>query len=145
MKKWIVGFVLVAAVSVANAQEIGVRFGDVTGGRVALDAVFSTSKFSRIHADASFGYGGLGVDALWDFIYKPIDNGGLNWYAGVGPGMYINDPFWLYVVGELGVEYRFSEAPVSLSVDWRPTVSIIQTTDMYFGRYGLNIRYILGK
>ena len=49
----------------ASAQEIGVRFGDVTGNDVAVDAVFSAGKFSRIHADVSFGNGGVGVEALY--------------------------------------------------------------------------------
>lgn len=143
MKKWMVAFVLVVAASVANAQEIGFRFGDVTGGNFALDAVFGLGELSRIHADASFGGGGLGVDALWDFVYLPIDKGGLNWYAGFGPGVYLGNTFGFYGLGELGIEYRFSEAPVSLSVDWRPRLAFTNNAGAYFGGYGLNIRYIL--
>jgi hypothetical protein len=56
-------FLLQCMVIAGNAQEIGVRFGDVSGGNVAVDAVFGTSKFSRIHADASFG-DGFAIDLL---------------------------------------------------------------------------------
>lgn len=128
-----------------QAQEIGVRLGDVTGGNVAVDGVFSTSEFSRIHADVSFGNGGLGVDALWDFIYKPMGEDGFNWYAGVGPTVFLGDPFILAAAGELGIEYRFADAPVSLSVDWRPTLTLVETTDMFFDRFGFNIRYIINR
>ena len=33
-------------------QEVGVRFGNISGGNVALDAVFSTSKFSTRMVDS---------------------------------------------------------------------------------------------
>ena len=84
MKKILLVVLLGAGMALSSqAQEIGVRFGDVTGGNVALDAIFSTSKFSRIHADISVGNGGVGVDALYDFLYRPIGNDGFYWYVGL--------------------------------------------------------------
>ena len=56
--------VLVGFALSVNAQELGVRFGNVTGGDVALDAVFSAGEFSRIHANVSFGNDIVGIDAL---------------------------------------------------------------------------------
>ncbi|MDB4315739.1 MAG: hypothetical protein QMB12_06390 [Cyclobacteriaceae bacterium] len=45
----------------------------MTGGSsVAIDGVFITTDFTRIHADISFT-NGVGVDALLDFIYQPIE------------------------------------------------------------------------
>ncbi|HZX75187.1 MAG TPA: outer membrane insertion C- signal, partial [Cyclobacteriaceae bacterium] len=64
MKKLIGILAFVAVCSAAQAQELGVRFGDVLGNDVAVDALFSAGKFSRIHADVSFG-SGVGVEALW--------------------------------------------------------------------------------
>lgn len=125
----------------AQAQELGVRFGDVTGGNVAIDGIFSTSEFSRIHADVSFGNNGVGVDALWDFVFRPLGDDGLNWYAGVGPTVFLGDPFVLAGAGEIGVEYSFEDAPISLSIDWRPTLVIVEETDMLFDRFGFNVRY----
>ena len=56
-----------------KAQEIGVRFGGINGyGGAAVDAVFSGGQFNRIHADLGFYKGGMGIDALWDFIYRPL-------------------------------------------------------------------------
>lgn len=128
----------------ANAQEIGLRFGDVTGGNIAIDGIFSTGDFSRLHADVSFG-DGLGIDVLWDFVYRPLGKEALNWYAGVGPYLQIADPFWLGAIGELGVDYQFESVPISLSVDWRPAVSIVEVTDFHPGGFGLNVRYVIGK
>ncbi len=146
MKKLLVLAVSLWGMSTAlYGQEIGVRLGDVTGGNVAVDAIFSTSEFSRIHADVSFGNSGVGVDALWDFIYKPLGEDGLNWYAGVGPTVFLGDPFVLAASGEIGVEYSFEDAPISLSVDWRPTLTIVEHTDLFFDRFGFNVRYIFGR
>ena len=134
--------VMMLFASVTSAQtEIGARFGDVTGGNVAVDGIISLGSWSRIHGDISFGNNGVGVDLLWDFIYKPLNGESLNWYAGVGPFIQIDDPFGLGVVGELGLEYRFN-FPVSVSVDWRPSFRIIENTDFSAGGFGLNIRYI---
>ena len=141
MKKLLLVIVSVMLISsVVGAQELGIRFGDVTGGDVAIDGVFALGEFSRVHGDISFG-NGVGIDLLWNFIYKPLGGEALNWYAGVGPYVVIDDPFWLGVVGEIGLEYRF-QFPVSISADWRPSFSIIEKTDFHAGGFGVNVRYI---
>lgn len=67
----------------ANAQEVGFRFGNVNGNNVALDGIFSLGKYSRVHGDMSFGKGGVGIDLLWNPIYRPIpDVPELNYYLG---------------------------------------------------------------
>ena len=145
MKKLLLIVAMVAATyTFSSAQEVGIRFGDVSGGNVAIDALFSTGQFSRIHADISFG-DGVGIDVLWDFLYRPLGGEDFSWYAGVGPYIFINDPFWFGVVGELGLEYQFENVPISLSFDWRPQLSIIDVTNLYMGGFGLNIRYVFGE
>lgn len=146
MKKLVV-FVFLLGIglpNLSNAQELGIRFGDVVGGDVAIDGVFSSGKFSRIHADVSFGHG-LGIEALWDVIYRPLGPDGFDWYVGVGPSLLIGDPFELGVCGEIGLEYHFKDVPLALGVDWRPTLRIVEDTDMLWGRAGFNARYVFGK
>lgn len=138
-------FTLIAAVmlitSVASAiSELGVRWGDVSGGDVAVDAIISIGQCSRIHADISLG-DGVGIDLLVDFLYRRFGREAFNWYAGVGPFVVFNNPFQLGVVGELGLEYRFT-FPISISVDWRPSFRIIENTDLSAGGFGLNIRFV---
>jgi len=143
MKKVVVITGLLLAVGfVSHAQEVGVRFGMSTGGPAAFDAVFSTSEFSRVHLDASFGRNSLGVDLLWDFIYRPLGNEGLNWYAGVGPAFWLGNPVEVFAVGELGAEYRLPDVPISLSMDWRPTFLLIPVTGNAMDRFGFNVRYV---
>ena len=131
---------------VAFSQELGIRFGDVVGNDVAVDAIFQTGKFNRLHADVSFG-SGVGFEVLWDFLYRPfnVEKAAFNWYVGVGPSMLFDDPFWLGVSGETGVEYRFGGVPIALGADWRPTFYIIDDTDFHGGGFGVNARWVFGK
>ena len=91
--------------SFSNAQELGIRLGNVTGGDAAIDAIFSLGKYSRLHADVSFGHG-VGIDLLWDFLYRPLGNEPLNWYVGAGPYMLIEDPFYLGEIGRASCRER---------------------------------------
>ncbi|MBK0368480.1 hypothetical protein [Flavobacterium agrisoli] len=145
MKKLALLFCFFFTMQMVSAQEVGVRFGSGSGGDFAVDGVFGLGKFSRIHADVSFGDGGVGIDALWDFLYRPLGGEAFNWYVGVGPSMNIDDPFWLGVSGEIGLEYRFKQVPIVLGVDWRPTFWIIDDTDFSADGFGINIRYNFGK
>ncbi len=145
MKKLFLVFaILLSGLMVSNAQELGIRFGDVSGGAVAIDGLIATGQFSRIHADISFG-NGVGIDVLWDFLYRPLGGEAFNWYLGVGPYTHIDDPFKLGVAGEVGLEYQFTTVPISLSGDWRPALEIIENTSMHFGGFGINVRYIFGR
>ncbi|WP_258105024.1 outer membrane insertion C- signal [Marinoscillum sp. MHG1-6] len=146
MKKLLILSVFVLGLTqLSQAQELGIRFGDVTGGDVALDAVFSAGQFSMIHADVSFGNNGVGIDALYDFIYRPLGDAPLNWYLGVGPSLYLGNVVLLGVAGEIGLAFKIPNAPVSLSADWRPTFYLIENTDFHAGFFGLNIRYVFGN
>ena len=125
----------------SSAQEIGVRFGEITGGNVALDAVFSTSKFSRIHGDLSFG-NGVGIDLLWDFFYQPLGGEAFNWYLGFGPYTFLGSPFKLGVTAEAGLEYHFNGVPIAIGADWRPRLRLIDNTDFLWGGFGFNVRFV---
>jgi hypothetical protein len=143
VKKLLAICAFLAFSSCAIAQELGVRVGDVVGNDIAVDAIFSTGKFSRIHADLSFG-DGVGIEALWDFLYRPMGGEAFNWYAGVGVSTLIDDPFFLGASGEIGLSYTFNSVPISLSGDWRPTFYIIEDTEFHGGGFGVNVRYVFG-
>ena len=126
----------------SNAQEVGVRFGGTNSvGGAAIDAVFGEGN-GRIHADLGFYKEGVGVDVLWDLLYKPLSGEAFNWYLGVGPTAYISDDFWLGVSGEIGLEYRFSGAPIAIGADWRPTLWVVEETRFGADSFGLNVRFV---
>lgn len=147
MKKLLlIGFVLFAAGSL-SAQEVGIRLGD--GG--AIDFVLGTGT-GRIHAnvgwsldvDGNSSYeNALYADVLWDLLYKPLKDN-FYWYVGVGGATRIGDPFRLGAAGELGIEYRFTDVPIVIGADWRPTFWLIESTDFSASRFGLNARWNFG-
>jgi hypothetical protein len=126
----------------SQAQEIGLRFGQLNGNPVAVDGIFSTGEFSRIHANVSFGGNGLGMDALWNPIYDDIPDTDFKWYAGFGPSIYLSEDFRLGGAGEIGAEYAFSEVPITVGLDFRPYFFLVQQTEFRAG-FGLNIRWRL--
>ena len=125
-----------------QAQELGLRFGHINGNDVALDAIFSTGEFSRVHGNLSFGQNGLGLDALWNPIYDDIPDTDFKWYAGFGPSVYLSDNFRLGAAGEVGVEYAFSEVPITLGLDFRPYLFLVEVTEFRAG-VGFNARWRL--
>lgn len=139
---FVLAIVFLATAQTAQAQELGLRFGNamVSRSSIAIDGVFAVGKFSRVHGDVVFG-NGVGVELLWDFIYKPIDKSAINWYVGVGPSLYLGNPFGLGAAGEIGVEYRFPDAPVAIGLDYRPTLVLIETTT-WVNSFGFNVRYV---
>ena len=141
MRKLVVGlFIAVVLSGYGQAQEVGVRFGDIVGNNVAVDAVFG-HRGNRIHADVSFG-DGVGIEALFDFVMKPVQGEAFYYYIGIGAFSWIGDPFRLGVSGELGLEYRFNKVPIALGIDWRPALRLIDETKFHAGRFGLNIRFV---
>jgi len=133
-------------VAMSGAQEIGARFGQTIAGHVAVDAVFSLGQFSRVHADVSFGSGGVSVEALWNPLYRQLGkNEALHWYVGVGPYLFLGSPFGLGILGEIGLEYHFKDAPIAVGADWRPAFRLIEDTDFLVEGFGFNIRYVIGK
>jgi hypothetical protein len=133
-------FILCIFTGFVHSQEIGVRFGDIVGNNVAVDAVFG-SKGRRVHADVSFG-DGVGVEALVDLVVRPLSGEAFYYYLGFGAFSWIGDPFRLGISGELGLEYQFNSIPISIGLDWRPSLRLISETKFFADRFGFNIRFV---
>ena len=141
MKKvLVIGVLAIAALQFSNAQEVGIRFGQGVGNNVAVDLVWGFNA-GRIHADVSFG-DGVGVEALYDFLYAPLSGENLYYYVGVGAFANISSTFGLGLSAEAGLEYRFGSVPLALGIDWRPAFQIIETTSFHANQFGLNVRWV---
>lgn len=102
----------------------------------------------------------LGINGSYQHHTNISSVAGLKWYLGGGAG--IN--FWSYdsiykglgvntstttfnVFGLVGLDYKLSNAPINISIDWAPTFFI---GDGYYNGFGagygsLAARYILGS
>lgn len=124
-----------------HAQQVGLRFGDMDGNNIGIDAVIPI-KDKRIHTTASFG-DNVGLDVIYDFAVNPIfNNSGFNYYVGIGLSSLFASDFKLGVMGELGFEYNFRSIPIAAGLDYRPAVIVIDKMDFIYGNFGFNFRYI---
>ncbi len=69
---------------------------------------------------------------------------GLNWYFGIGGNIKFpqNQNVIIGVVGMLGLEYTFPNAPINLSLDWKPSLELIGGNSSYPAGFGLSVRYV---
>lgn len=140
MKKIILSaFMLMGLAFSAQAQTIsknalGLRLGDNDGfgGEVSYQRALSGND-NRLEFDLGWRNSN-NVDAIKLVgLYQWVWNieGGFNWYAGVGaglgswsydgPGNPDNDGgTFILAAGDIGIEYDFEEAPIQLSLDFRP-------------------------
>ncbi len=101
------------------------------------------------------GYSWFNVGAAYQ-IHKPLELDGiegLQYYFGAGASAY----FWSFdevllgssettfgVQGFLGAQYTFKDTPVSITVDWVPTIFINGFLSGFGGAYGgVGVRYVL--
>lgn len=140
MKKLILSaFMLVGLAFSAQAQDIsknalGLRLGDNDGFGGEISYQRGLGDNNRLELDLGFRNSNE-VDAFkLTGIYQWVWNidGGFNWYAGIGGGVgswsFDSPPgfdgkdsgAFVFVAGDLGIEYNFKEAPIQLSLDIRP-------------------------
>jgi hypothetical protein len=141
MKKLLLSaIVLLGLAFSAHAQDgrrnaLGLRLGDNDGfgGEVSYQRTFA--KANRLELDLgwrnSHDVDAFKLAALYQWVWNI--EGGFNWYAGVGggigsysydhngdlPGGHDDSGTFLFVAGDLGIEYNF-DVPLQLSLDFRP-------------------------
>jgi hypothetical protein len=90
-------------------------------------------------------------------IHNPITQmDGLRWYYGVGGGVggYRNkfydqngrftgdeSSLALSVDGAIGLDYKFINAPINVSLDWKPALELAPDAGLKFDGIGLSVRF----
>jgi hypothetical protein len=141
-----------------SKNALGLRLGDNDGFGGEISYQRGLSSDNRLELDLGFRNSN-DIDAFkLTGIYQWVWNieGGFNWYAGVGGGVGSfsydynrgNDRFkdsgaFVFVAGDLGIEYNFEEAPIQLALDIRPELYFSDNyRDDNFGPdLALSIRY----
>lgn len=85
-------------------------------------------------------------------IHQPatfVDVEGLQWYYGFGGGIGhyrykdTNENSLAFSVdGVIGLDYKIPEAPINLSLDWKPTLEISPEPGLRLDGIGLSIRFV---
>jgi hypothetical protein len=148
MKKIILTLILaVSIITLASAQDyktgIGLR-GGTSWGLTLKHFVGQKAAFEGI----LYGYGnGFHVAGLYEIHNTAFNVDHLKWYYGAGAHLgtwdnNTNNNFVLGVDGILGIEYSFSEAPISIGLDWNPYINLVGNTEFVPNSGALSIRYI---
>jgi hypothetical protein len=123
---------------------LGLRLSNSTP---TLNSSFSGKYFitdrSAIEGLVSFG-SRFGMGALLE-IHQPFASApGLRWFYGVGAYVGWQDSeTYLGPTGVLGLDYKFSNAPINLSLDWKPELDIIPDINFVPDAFALTVRFTL--
>ncbi|WP_243471894.1 porin family protein [Winogradskyella sp. MH6] len=158
MKKLILLFAVFATFTfAASAQEIadnaiGLRLGDDDGFGAEISYQRALGGNNRLELDLGIrsgnNYDGFKLTGLYQWVWH-LD-GSFNWYAGAGggvgsysvdvPGGEDFDDTFLFVAGDVGIEYNF-DIPLQLSLDIRPELGFGDFRDDVGIDLALGIRY----
>ena len=103
--------------------------------------------FTSNHAgefDVLFGSGATAIQALYQYNSPFTGADGLNWYIGAGPGIVFGNNGGgssFYLTPTLGLDYKISGAPLSVSGDWRPKFHLSDGGGSSVGRFGLGFKF----
>jgi len=162
MKKIFFALFTIAIISCfnsANAQDyktaIGVRLSSsaaMVNNSISFKQ-FITEK-TAIEGLVSFG-DPLAIGALIEF-HKPLAASGLKYYYGAGgylgfvktynPNKNINETDAnLGAQGVIGLDYKFSNVPLNISLDWKPELNIVTDINFEPAAVGFTARFTFGK
>lgn len=133
----------------AGAQNNSSSYKTAVGVKIFGGAGISAKHFLNENAIEGIGYfyyRGFRLTGLYE-IHKDIAGAnGLKWYFGPGAhlGIYnsaYGDGMAIGIDGVLGLDYKFTGAPINLSLDWQPSIEFGEGRGFYGGWGGLGIRY----
>jgi hypothetical protein len=170
MKKIITVCLLAAGIGFANtasAQDEEVAPGP--GYRTALGVRLSSSNAMqnnsislkqfispRVAIEGLFTFGDpLALGALVEF-HKPLSAAGLNYFYGgggyIGFIKEVNPNTQKTVTntnfgaqGVIGLDYKFNNIPLNLSLDWKPELNIVDDINFEPAAIGFTARFTFGK
>jgi hypothetical protein len=162
MKKIMFASALVAVSATLNqlsAQEyktaLGVR---LSSAAPMVNNSISIKQFinEKVAIEGLFSFGDpLALGALVEF-HKPLSSAGLSYYYGGGG--YIGFVKTTNVVtnktttdanfgaqGVAGLDYKFSNIPLNISLDWKPELNIVSDINFEPAAIGFTARFTFGK
>ena len=150
----------------ASAQEessAGSGYRTALGVRLSSSNAMQNNSVSikhflndKVAIEGLFTFGDpLALGALVEF-HKPLSASGLSWYYGAGA--YVGfvkkvntntlktstDPNF-GGQGAIGLDYKFANIPLNLSLDWKPELNIVSDINFEPAAVGFTARFTFGK
>lgn len=162
MKKNVFVILLIAGISsvtVVSAQDyktaLGVRLSS-SAAMVNNSVSFKQFISDKTAIEALFSFGDpLALGAILEF-HKPLSSAGLSYYYGAGgyisfikttnvaTGKTSTDPNF-GAQGVIGLDYKFTNVPLNLSLDWKPELNIVSDINFEPAAIGFTARFTFGK
>lgn len=162
MKKLLAGLLLFTAIGFAN-QSNAQDYKTALGVRLSSSAAMVNNSISIKH----FVSHDMAVEGLFSFgdplafgvlleKHKPLSAEGLNWYYGAGgylgfiktynPNKLRNETNTNFgAQGVIGIDYKFTNIPLNLSIDWKPELNIVSDINFEPAAVGFTARFTFGK
>ncbi len=164
MKKVFMSLAIIVALTTmtAKAQELSNSYSTALGLKVWGDGGGVTLKHfiynnHALEGIAYFWNGGTRLTGLYEFHFDFVGAPGLKWYIGPGAHVgfynsryydqrYPNGPYpatrsFVGIDGVLGLDYKFTGAPINLSLDWQPSFEFGSDRGFFPSWGGLGVRY----
>jgi len=125
---------------------MGIRFSSASP---TLSNSFSVKYFmdetNAVEGLISFGTR-FGIGGLYERHQLIGGTPAFTWFWGLGGyvGWQDNNTF-LGPTGAIGLDYKFSNAPLNLSIDWKPELDILPNINFVPDAFGITARYTFGR
>jgi hypothetical protein len=87
----------------------------------------------------------VGIGGLYERHQLIGGTPAFTWFYGGGAYVgFENGQTWFGPTGVVGLDYKFSSAPVDLSLDWKPELDIVPSINFVPDAFGLSARFVFG-
>jgi hypothetical protein len=87
----------------------------------------------------------VGIGGLYEKHQLIGGTPAFTWFYGGGAYVgFENGRTWFGPTGVVGLDYKFSSAPVDLSLDWKPELDIVPSINFVPDAFGLSARFVFG-
>lgn len=141
---------LIALISIIALTSKSQSYNTAAGIRLGPNSAAVTAGFTVKHflnektaVEGILGINdGVGICGLYE-LHFPIESvNNLQWF--VGPGAYLafrNSTTSFGAAGIIGMDYKFEELPLNLTIDWKPELNLISKVAFESSGLGVSVRY----
>ena len=136
---------IVSSFSILKAQDykvgLGVRLSNATPTlNNSLTIKYFMTEQHALEGLISFG-SRFGIGALYE-VHKPTTATGLSWFFGGGAYIGFEDSNTYFgPTGIIGLDYKFTNIPLNLSLDWKPELDIIPDINFVPDAFAISARF----
>jgi hypothetical protein len=125
---------------------MGIRFSSASPTLSnSISVKYFLDETNAVEGLISFGTR-FGIGGLYERHQLIGGTPAFTWFYGIGGYAGWQDGnTYLGPTGAIGLDYKFANAPLNLSIDWKPELDIIPAINFVPDAFGITARYTFGK